>query len=1028
MRVGFISYNAQGRNAIGNHLVDKVAFFRERGAQTRVFVQSLDRLHPALQSITRVAARAESDGAAWQFLAEADLVIVEYSQYYDLLHFLPLLVGGKPKLLVDYHGVTPPSAWRGPNEENLARGLGQRGLVWCADAVICHSRFTAEELMGATGFPPDGIQRLSFPMDRGALDNPSPREEEHAQRLAAPLARETSRSDWRNRLGIGSAPLLLFVGRLAANKRAPLLVEALAQLKDLPLAVHALFLGDDTDLYAAEADRCRDLAKMLQVSEQIHFAGQVDDRGLRDAYHDADVLVMPSIHEGFCIPVLEAQAHGLPVIAARASALPETIGNAGLTFNPDDVADLARQLRRLLSPAPLLPGEQIKSRRLAIACFRFGPGIVGGAEASLKTIAQALQRAGDQVEIFTTCTSHESRWTNDLPEGTTIWEGLTIHRFPIDPHDRDKHLVSNRRLLEAQGRITSEAEADFVRHSIHSTKLMESLWAARNDLDAVIIGPYLFGLTADIAQEFGAKTLLLPCFHDEPHARLRIWTRIYGEVGGVLYHSPEEQDYGQRVLGLNHPNAEEIGTWLPPTSDANQPVQEAPYLVYCGRWSQEKNMPLLLEYLAKYHEERGPRFQVIVLGGGDLPIPEVGWLQKRGRVEEAEKARLLAGAAALVQLSTRESLSLVVLEAWAAGTPVIVHRDCAVLHGLIERSQGGQAIQDYQSFARALDELAVSPALWRAMGKRGQDFVRRHYQDESVYVQRLRSAVDNLKVPLGTLMRQRGLERARQASRPHWNERFGQLIDHLVHQTPRQIIESVVVEPIQPVQVASNQLRTLLVPVRLTNAGNVPALSDGPARTQLFADWVEDASGLESEGPEATSLPGLLMPGKSAPAALVLTAPSRPGIYRVRLWAGRPGFDAMPLPSVMTLQVEARPMGEGQSLLETVHAALADAQRLQNLPDDYVDVTQGRFARLKRWLKRKFLGNFKSAYVDVLSRQQSQVNRHMLTAVQQLTQTCATLDHAVRGLLEKLATPDRKTNENHTTENTTVDQMIIHEK
>jgi hypothetical protein len=89
--------------------------------------------------------------------------------------------------------------------------------------------------------------------------------------------------------------------------------------------------------------------------------------------------------------------------------------------------------------------------------------------------------------------------------------------------------------------------------------------------------------------------------------------------------------------------------------------------------------------------------------------------------------------------------------------------------------------------------------------------------------------------------------------------------------------------------------------------------------------------------------------------------------------------------------------------LETAQAALVEADRLQRLPDDYTDVTEGAFAALKRRIKRKLLGNFKHAYVDVLSRQQSAFNRQLLDAVRELAECCATLDHAVHVLLERVA-------------------------
>src|SRR5262249_29234033 len=81
-------------------------------------------------------------------------------------------------------------------------------------------------------------------------------------------------------------------------------------------------------------------------------------------------------------------------------------------------------------------------------------------------------------------------------------------------------------------------------------------------------------------------------------------------------------------------------------------------------------------------------------------------------------------------------------------------------------------------------------------------------------------------------------------------------------------------------------------------------------------------------------------------------------------------------------------------LLAAVQTALVEAHRLQQLPDTYTDVTQGRFASWKAWLKRKLLGNFKQAYVDVLSRQQTAFNQRVLAALHELAECCATLASA----------------------------------
>ncbi len=657
MRVALLSYNACTHDAVGNHVAETAAFFLERGAAVRVFVDSTERLHPELRSCVQPVDAVEPRGPVWDFLADADLVIFQYTQACALLHFLPLLAGGKPRLLLDYHSVTPPELWSGPNREALEHGRRQRGLIWCADAAVAHSEFTRQELIAATGFPAERIHPLPLVVD-------------HA-RFQPSVERFLHR-----RLGLGDVAILLYVGRLAANKRVPLLVEALGQM---PGNVHAVIVGDTGDLYAAEAQRCRERARALGVADRLHLLGQLSDVELAAAYRSADVLVIPSRHEGFCVPVMEAMASGLPVVASRSAALPETVGDAGLTFAPDNAADLARQIRRVL-PArqinlPATPGP----RRIAIVCFRFGEEIVGGAETSLRTIAATLHGAGHRVEIFTTCTRAESEWRNELPAGTTREAGFRVHRFPIDRRDRDAHLESVRAIVLAQSTVTPEMEERYLRHSIHSAALLQALRLRAREFDAIIVGPYLFGLTHDVAQAFPERTLLVPCLHDEPLARLAAWPDAYGRVGGILLHSPEEKELMLGRLGINAANVVEMGTWI----DAGQRLPACglaaggglpltrklenttlPFIVYCGRYSAQKNLPLLIDWMRRYQAERPGRFQLVCMGQGEVALPHEPWLADLGYVDESRKRAVLASAAALVQLSQQESLSLVALEAW----------------------------------------------------------------------------------------------------------------------------------------------------------------------------------------------------------------------------------------------------------------------------------------------------------------------------------------------------------------------------
>src|SRR5262249_620528 len=327
MRVALITHNARTGDAVGNQVAAKAAFFRDRGAGVCAYVESERDLQPSLRAMLRSVDATESLPELAAELAEFDLLCIEYSQHYRLLEVLPLFVPRRPKILVEYHGVTPPEACSGLSDV-LRLSQRRRGLVWFADEVIVHSRFARLELERATHFPAERIHHLPL-------------------NLEIDWTMSTTPASLRHRLGALDAMILLFVGRLAENKRVPVLIEAVARLKEDCPSVHAVVVGDTSDVYQAEFERCRDLANRLGVANRVHFLGRVSRDDLADAYRSADVFVMPSVHEGFCIPVIEAMAHGVPVIAARAGALPETIGDAALSFTADDPDDLARRIHRL---------------------------------------------------------------------------------------------------------------------------------------------------------------------------------------------------------------------------------------------------------------------------------------------------------------------------------------------------------------------------------------------------------------------------------------------------------------------------------------------------------------------------------------------------------------------------------------------------------------------------------------------------------------------------------------------------------
>jgi glycosyltransferase involved in cell wall biosynthesis len=147
---------------------------------------------------------------------------------------------------------------------------------------------------------------------------------------------------------------LLCVANLVPRKGHELLVEALARIRDLDWSLSCV--GSLVrDPVTARVVRRR--IRTLDLGRRITLVGEVPPQRVAQAYRAADAFVLPSFHEGYGMVYAEAMAHGLPVIATTAGAIPETVTlQAGLLVPPGDPAALARAVRRVITQ-PALAGQ-----------------------------------------------------------------------------------------------------------------------------------------------------------------------------------------------------------------------------------------------------------------------------------------------------------------------------------------------------------------------------------------------------------------------------------------------------------------------------------------------------------------------------------------------------------------------------------------------------------------------------------------------------------------------------------------------
>ncbi len=365
------------------------------------------------------------------------------------------------------------------------------------------------------------------------------------------------------------------------------------------------------------------------------------------------------------------------------------------------------------------------------------PGTVGGAETLLHSLALDAVALGHEVELLCTCAKDHRTWANELPPGSFERDGMTVRRFPVDPRDMDAW--ARVQIALQNGEEVSDAEAvAWLENSVNARELVGRL--RDGGYDRVLAGPYLFGLTWSVARAVPGKTLLVPCFHDEPYSHVGPLLDAFRGVRGFLFNTEPERELAHRLMPGLAPRVEAVvAMGLEPfevskTAFAERTGVRAPYVVYSGRREEGKGTPVLVDFVDAFRRRTGRDLHLVMTGSGDVQVPSslAPAFHDLGFVSEAEKREAMAGAVAFVHPSLNESLSIVLLESWLARTPALVHAKSPVLRSQCERANGGLWFRDYPEFEEELLLLLDDPATATALAARGRAWTVETYAPAAV--------------------------------------------------------------------------------------------------------------------------------------------------------------------------------------------------------------------------------------------------------------------------------------------------------
>jgi glycosyltransferase involved in cell wall biosynthesis len=375
--------------------------------------------------------------------------------------------------------------------------------------------------------------------------------------------------------------------------------------------------------------------------------------------------------------------------------------------------------------------------RLAFVIQRYGLEVNGGAELHCRWLAERLARR-HQVEVFATRALDYLEWRNHFPSGTATVNGIPVHRFTVRRRRNAREFASLCNVVFFEHHTTEEEEAWVRENGPYSPRLVKAVAKARDRFDLFLFYCYRYYQSYVGLPPVRDRALLVPTAEEDPAINLQIFKPFFRLPRGIVYLTPEERALVEGVSDNGGVPSVVIGSGLnlPEAADgldfrARHGITR-PFLLYVGRIDKNKGCVTLFAYFRKFLEETGLDVELVLAGTPVIPIPDDPRIRHLGFITEEEKVAALRQCRLLVMPSPYESLSVITLEAWKLGIPVLANARCRVLMGQCLRANAGLFYHGYAEFAEALKLLIARPGVGEKLGAQGKRYVEEEYSWERV--------------------------------------------------------------------------------------------------------------------------------------------------------------------------------------------------------------------------------------------------------------------------------------------------------
>ncbi len=412
--------------------------------------------------------------------------------------------------------------------------------------------------------------------------------------------------------------------------------------------------------------------------------------------------------------------------------------------------------------------------KLAFIVQRYGTEILGGSEYHCRLIAERLSER-HQVEVLTTCARDYITWKNEYPEGTDRVRGVTVRRFA---NGQTRNLASFNRYSDwifHHPHLPADETEWLKQQGPWCPALIDYLERHHSDYDALIFFTYLYAPTVLGLRVAPARSILVPTAHDEPAIHLDLYKDVFSLPAAIAYNTEVERAFLTSHFDVRATSQETVGcgvdlpqhhgyprerrpdrgggrqapgraedAWANEAEADEAPRYRSrlmergaifrrrhrlhgPVVLYGGRIDKGKGCEELIEYFSSYVQDGGDA-SLVLMGVKLMPLPEEPFINFAGMLSETERLQALEAATVVAVPSPYESLSLLALESFAVGTPILANARSEVLVEHCVASNAGLYYADRDEFVECLKLLLIDERMRAAMGQNGRDYVRRNYR------------------------------------------------------------------------------------------------------------------------------------------------------------------------------------------------------------------------------------------------------------------------------------------------------------